>query len=154
MNWLSRLLGFKDIVKPDFETVLGQSMEESRELFSETSKSLKSKNISEPVHAMVKSMFDRPHTWKIKRHDDVSALRCMHYDIRDIKTGLEFSVKRFLAYTESSYALSKLPWLTKDEEDYLISSLSAAYVLKMSRVKSIREVEKNLARNKVKDLYK
>lgn len=65
MNWLSRLLGFKDVdATQDISKLLEDSRKESAKLFSGM-KNTKGKNISEPVFAMLSAWEDNPKRFKI-----------------------------------------------------------------------------------------
>ena len=63
MNWLSKLLGFKDIVMPDVGKLLEDSRKESVELFSGM-KNTKGKDISEPVLGIIKAFRQNPKRFK------------------------------------------------------------------------------------------
>jgi len=64
MTWLSKLLGFKDIVMPDVGKLLEDSRKESIELFS-VMKGVKGKDISEPVFAMLNAWKQNPKRFKV-----------------------------------------------------------------------------------------
>lgn len=59
MSWLSRLLGFKDIVMPDVEKILKEDKKQTKEMFLDK-KNAKGKDISEPVYAMLNAWKENP----------------------------------------------------------------------------------------------
>ena len=92
-------------------------------------------DISEPVYAMVKSMFDRPHTWKIER--EITSLPSNSFSpfhVKDIKTGVEFKVFRFSSSYGNRVDISWLSWVTDQEGQYLCNSLETMHRLKMKEL--------------------
>lgn len=153
MNWFQTAIKRIFCSQEEFNKYGG--LPASENFFPESCKVKKPKpDISEPVYVMVQSMFDRPHTWKIERDDTLFFHPFTHFNIKDIKTGVEFKVTRYSSSYGDRYNISCLSWATDEEGRYLCTGLETMHKLKMGRVERIREVKKNIERNKVKELYK
>ena len=147
MNWLKRIFCSQE----EFNNYEGLPAPEN--FFPESCKEKKPKpDISEPVHTMVKSMFDRPHTWKVKYSNCVANMN--FYDVKDIRTKLSFRYSRHYYGDYTRSIMSYQTWMTEEEQEFLLNALESVQQMKMSRVKRIRQVKKNIERNKVKELYK
>lgn len=113
------------------------------------------KDISEPVYAMVKSMFDRPHTWKVHREflmEKISSCQTYAFKVKDIRKNFEFEVQRRSSWG-AVYSIIGINWLTPDEVDYLCTSLVAIQDIKSDRIFRIKEVKRIIERNKVREIY-
>lgn len=119
------------------------------------------KNISEPVYAMVKSINERPHSWKVALQVDLHpvAFRSIYYTIKDKVTGLSFTASKPRSFHygyEQPYKV-KLDWITDDEAGYLCNALEDMQQGKMKRLRNIARIKKDIQatidRQAVKELY-
>lgn len=134
MNWLSRLLGFKDIVMPDVENILKDNSKQTRELFLD-SKTLKGKDISEPVLAIIKTMQKYPSRFKVRFDESLSKDQpFLIFHVTDIKSGEKVVYSRYYC-SGLRHGLS-WTWLTEDEEEVLCTEGGKVYENKVERKKS------------------
>lgn len=147
MNWLSKLLGFKDIVIPDVGKLLEDSRKESIELFSGTvDPQTQAKDISEPVYAIIRTMQKYPSRFKFKYNHPLSKGRDFTiFNATDVKTGEKVVYSSYYFYGKK-YKLS-WQWLTKDEEEILCEEGLKLYNEKIERMKSFE-------RERMKRIYK
>lgn len=77
MNWISKLLGFKDVVISDVGKALEDSRKESAELFS-GNRNTKGKDISEPIFAMLNTWKENPKRFSLVSENLVYSI--LNYD--------------------------------------------------------------------------
>lgn len=147
MSWLSKLLGFKDIVMPAVGKLLEDSRKESVELFSGTVEPKgQAKDISEPVNSIIRTMQKYPSRFKFKYDQLLSKDQdFMVFHAADVKTGEKVVCSSFWCYGKK-YSLS-WKWLTTDEEKLLCEEGLKLFNNKIERKKSFE-------RERMKRIYK
>lgn len=110
------------------------------------------KDISEPVFAIVECMKKYPSRWKTKRVNDT-------YTTTDLKTGESFTAVRLETLYLTSAAMRAVvitqpKWLTRDEEDLIISQVKELTQSKYSRLHAINKIKENKDRQRMMEIYK
>lgn len=157
MNWIGKLLGFRDTPVTDVEKVLEESKQEAKELFSD--KVSPNKNISEPVHMIVKNMLEHPSRWKVRAKANNSAYTIRtDYTVKDIKTGEEFRAKR--SYGLSSVGVTNerldvyVQWITDDEANLFEETLNRVWKIKKDRKSRLAKYKQSKERARLLEIYK
>lgn len=135
MNWIGKLLGFKDIPMTDVKKVLEESRQEAKEIFSDVLE-LK-KDISEPVYAIVEVMRKYPSRFKVKFDDELSKNREFSmFNVKDVKTGQKVIYSTYYFYGQNH--CFSWDWLTGDEVKFLGEEGLKMYEKKLERKKSFQ----------------
>ena len=154
MNWFKELFGFGDKMETDIH---GLPYVKSSTPMPEVKPCKPEKNISEPVHVIVKNMLDHPSRWKVK-FKTIFSLHTSetNYTIKDTKTGEEFRAK-YNYYHGCSPASSVdvlVSWITSDEANLLEDTLKEVYQIKKARRTRLANYKKNQERNRLLEIYK
>ena len=131
MKWLKQIeYYFLPMRKPDLEVeALVKEAEENK---------LRPKNISEPIISFVRTVENNPKRFKIKRDCINISSRYYEYVLLDCKTKECFAFRVLWSYTsEVRYRLPE--YVTSDEKEYIIDSLTKVFQRKTERLSELRE---------------
>jgi len=113
------------------------------------------KNISEPVHVIVKNMLEHPQRWKVKvKGENLSHSRITYYTVRDTKTGEEFKATKTSYWGSGSAKRTSISWITEDEAELIEETLHQVYEIKKLRRKRLADYKKNQERKRLLEIYK
>lgn len=113
------------------------------------------KNISEPVHVIVKNMLEHPQRWKVKTEvEDHTHSSVTFYTVKDTKTGEEFKARKTRYWGGDSEKVSLVSWVTVDEIELLEETLYQVYEVKKLRRKRLADYKKSQERKRLLEIYK
>lgn len=130
MNWIGKLLGFKDNPVTDAKKVLEESRQEAKDLFLD--KIEPKKDISEPVFAIVEAMSKYPSRFKVVFDENLSKNQEFSmFHVTDTKTGYKVIYSTYYFYGRNHKF--SWNWLTEDEQKFLGEEGVKMYEKKLDR---------------------
>lgn len=144
---------------------------DSEEYHPEPSEPLKEvlPDISEPVHAIIKSIEKYPGRWKVRISNKDYRDGCFgtrvtnyYYEVKDKTTGVAVkgSVKSIYGTYYSSCGITyyseegtEFSWLTRDEKEAIHDAFITSNQVKVERLENIRKAGYNKQREKWKGIY-
>lgn len=112
------------------------------------------KNVSEPVISFVDCFKSNPKRFKIKTNPLDNSISISYIEDRVTKDIWTFCIqKQFIGYESYLYVLltPTIPWLTKEEQNYLYKNISSYYQERKDRVAAYKE---NKERKRITAIYK
>lgn len=156
MNWFKKLFGIGDKMETGYN---GLPKVSCNIPMPEVKPCKPEKNISEPVHGIVKNMLEHPQRWKVKSEHTYSGhVHVSTHTVTDTKTSEVFTSTKSNWFIGGIYEdepqVSNLLWATKDEIDLLKETLGTIHNLKWKRVLRLSEHKKSKERLRLLEIYK